>query len=241
MTHNLTLIDTTDKEDIYHALRGAGIHGGHFVNGIYSAAADLVVPTTLAAFQYVSDKLALGTDVFVIAVNSNISYDGILHAKHATPEERFIAEKKFSRADKVARPLALQHPDRPVVIMFYDEETPTQLYNSLAILGFRMRSLHKWGYGTNPDAPRIEGAHNFDKVLAFPLLNDIKPVAYDITKPSDGSVPVEVIRLQDTIGPHGAPYITTAGLHFPLLDASMQKYQAKQGGGSPEPAPVPAL
>ncbi|MEM7618704.1 MAG: hypothetical protein AAF244_04905 [Pseudomonadota bacterium] len=117
-------------------------------------------------------------------------------------------EDQETRAFKVAKPLDREFPDRQVIIMFYDEETPTALYDALAENDTEaMVSLHKWGYGTDSDAPKIEGAHNFANVLAYPLPNDTKPVCYDITVGEDKSDFVKVVKLTEQKAPSGELYI----------------------------------
>lgn len=174
----------------------------HFTNGTYQYDPALIVPTMLAGFQYIKDTELKTGDIFVLAVNSDLSM------KNAG----FIdAQDQMTRAKKVAEPLALQNPDVKIVVVFYDEETPTNLYNGLAYNGISMATLHKWGYGTNPNAPKIEGAHNFRRVFGFPLPNNTKPVFYDLTAREDQSSLVKVVDLTKSIGNHFKSYITKAG------------------------------
>jgi len=225
---NLTIIETTDSKKISHALKDSS--GLHFTNGVYSYKASLIVPTTLAGFQYISEKAASKNDTFVIAVNSDISINGIydrkkeaLDARDAKPDEyetlkkeREAVEPQQVRAEKVAVPLAQLDPKRKIVVVFYDTETPTPLYNEMSEDGLNMKTLHKWGYGTDQNAPRIEGADNFDIVLGFPLLNDVRPVCHNITEGSQTGK-VEVRKLHVEIGSHGQPYISSAGkVLFPV-------------------------
>lgn len=73
---------------------------------------------------------------------------------------------------------------------------PTPLYDAISKSGVvKMKSLHKWGYRTDPDAPKIEGAHNFATVYGFPLPNDTKPLCHDLTAYEDQSSFVEVVKL----------------------------------------------
>lgn len=234
-------INLTDKDGIVECLKKIGVDRAHFTNGTYTMPVDKMMPTTLAGFQCVSDNFSKPTDAFVIAINSDISMSRIMDAKNASVEERAAVESQLMRAHKVAGPLQAQHPDREIVVMFYDEDTPTALYDHLAENGFDMVTLHKHGYGTEPNAPRIEGAHNFSKVLAFPLPHDEKPVCYELTQRGNQTGTVTVVKLTEEVGPHGAPYISKSGeVLFPLNHDSLKKYGPKAPGGSPaggSPAP----
>lgn len=222
---NLCILETCNKASILIGLQDHGVTAGHFTNGTYIMPIGKIIPTTLCAFEYVKDYLARPGDALVIAINSDHSMRGIMDAKNASPEDRASVEDQVARARKVSIPLALQHPDRQIVILFYDEETPTPLYDFLAENGFNMQSLHKWGFGTEKGGKRIEGAHNFATVLALPLPNDTKPVCYELTQEEDQTDINIIVKLTETIGSHGAPYITAAGeLLFPLNDAALQIY-----------------
>ena len=233
---NLTIIETTNSQEISDALKGSGLH---FTNGVYSYEASLIVPTTMAGFQYISEKASSKDDVFVIAVNSDISINGIydrkkeaLDARDAESDEyetlkkeKEAVESQQVRAEKVAIPLAQLDPERKIIVVFYDTETPTSLYDKLAKDGLNLKTLHKWGYGTNPDEPRIEGAYNFAAVLGFPLLNDVRPVCHDITKGSQTGK-VEVRKLHIEIGLHRQPYMSPAGkILFPVPTALKSYHQ----------------
>ncbi|MDE2029252.1 MAG: hypothetical protein KGI97_01680, partial [Alphaproteobacteria bacterium] len=112
-----------------------------------------------------------------------------------------------------------------VVAIFYDEETPNALYDRLKANGFNLKTLFKWGYGTNPDAGVIEGAENFDKVFAYPLPNDTKPVCTDITRKTGQEGKVFVVDLREKIGRHGKPYISADNkCLFPMADESVFEY-----------------
>ncbi|MCK4945935.1 MAG: hypothetical protein KAS59_06705 [Alphaproteobacteria bacterium] len=232
---NLTIIETTNSQEISDALKGSGLH---FTNGVYSYEARLIVPTTLAGFRYISEKASSKDDVFVIAVNSDISINGIydrkkeaLDARDAESDEyetlkkeKEAVESQQVRAEKVAIPLAQLDPERKIIVVFYDTETPTPLYNEMYKDGLNMKSLHKWGYGTNPDQPRIEGADNFTAVLGFPLLNDVRPVCHEITKGSQTGA-VIVKKLHEEVGSHKQPYISETGkVLFPVNHPELAKY-----------------
>ncbi len=209
----------------------------HFTNGVFSAPPEVIVPTVLSGFKFVSDYAASPGDAFVIAVNSDISMNGIMDKKGASAEERAALESQNERALKVAVPVALLNPGHPVVVIFYDEETPTALYDSLTEDGLPLMTLHKWGYGTKPDAPRIEGSHNFGQVLAFPLPNDRKPVCHDITIAEDQSGIVQIFKLTEVEGSHGRPYLSEGGkVLFPVPE-SLATYAETAGAPQNKPAP----
>jgi hypothetical protein len=167
------------------------------------------------------------------------------HAASAATSEKILPlmleyaalENSADRAAKLAGPLAEQFPDRKVVVMFYDEETPKELYEGLALKGFGMTALFKWGYGTNPDAPRIEGAHNFQNVLAFPFMNDAKALCHDITVAENQSDVVKVFKLHEAEGDRPA-YMTKDGqLLFDLVE-SLRQYAVPVGGVAGDAAPM---
>ncbi|MAZ76148.1 MAG: hypothetical protein CMH31_02480 [Micavibrio sp.] len=192
----MLLINSTNHGDIIAALHEAEVTAFHATNGTYVYAAEMIVPTTLAGFQFLAEERSQDSDAFVIAVNSDLSMTGIMDAKKASQEERDALEDQEKRAMKVAIALQKNHPDRQVIVMFYDEDTPTALYDAIAESGtITMESLHKWGYGTDPNAPKIEGAHNFRAVYGFPLSNDTKPLCHDLTAHEDQSSFVEVVKL----------------------------------------------
>lgn len=141
------------------------------------------------------------------------------------------------RAAKLFNPLAEQFPDRKIVIMYYDEETPTELYDMLAMKGFGMNTLFKWGFGTKPDAPRIEGAGNFTNVLAFPFMNDAKAICHDITVAENQSDFVKVFKLHEEEGTRPAYITTDSKLPFDLAE-SLQKYAEATAPAQPFVPPV---
>ncbi len=231
---NLLIVADKDRNAIVATLHQASVTGGVFTNGLYAAPAAVIVPTTLAGFQYATDQFAQDDRALFVLVNSDSSFAGILDKKNAGPEERAQVEPEGVRAAKVAVPLAEQHPGRQVVVLFYEEETPTALYGHLAASGFDMEGLFKWGYGTTPGAPKIEGAHNFKRVLAFPFVNDSKAICHDITVCEDQSAFVKVVKLQDE------GYMTADGKLKFALAASLQGYAAAATGGGAAPAgPAP--
>ena len=238
MPGNLTklyMTEVTESDDIFAAFEEEGSENIHVTNGVYSYNADLIVPTTLAGFKYISDldKVASKKDTFVIAVNSDISMREIykrkkknLDAQGATFEQHAALQKELVslesqevRAEKVAVPLAQLYPEREIVVIFFDTETPAPLYARLAGEGLNLKSLHKWGYGTDPDpdAPGIEGADNFTAVFGLLLPNNVRPVCHDITTANSRTNAVNVKDLKVEISAHGQPYISTEGkVLFPV-------------------------
>ena len=126
-------------------------------------------------------------------------------------------------------PLAFQHPKRQIIVIFYDEETPRELYEFLKRGGVRLHTLFKYGYGTDPSAPKIEGAPYFDSILAFPMINDLRPVCHAMTPVEDQSRYVQVVSLVDKLeGNPKSPYLSKDGqvlfsVHETLLDYSATK------------------
>lgn len=177
---NVTVIHSTDFADIIAVLPAGG---AHFTNGTYAPPAALIVPTTLAGFEHVNSVEALP---MVVAINSDVSMRNMGKGEF---------ESQLLRAEKIKRPLAEKFPNQEIYIIFYDEPTPVELYKALAATG-RTATLHKWGYGTTPEAPRIEGAEFFKTVYAFPLPNDTKPVCWFDTAPQDGK-PASNIQVVD--------------------------------------------
>lgn len=201
----------------------------HATNGTFMYEADLIVPTMLAGFQFIAENrnLSKSHHVFLIGVNSDISMEGIMDAKQASRAERDSLEDQQVRALKVAAPLALQHPKRDIIVTYYDEPTPTELYRTLRQdLNCDTYTLHKWGYGTKPDAPKIEGSEYFDFTLGFPMPNDRNPVCYGIT-PVENQPQVNVFKLTEKSGTR-MPYLSQDGkILFPVNDPSLDRYTQK--------------
>tara|TARA_B100000749_G_scaffold257511_1_gene226874 strand:- start:1008 stop:1655 length:648 start_codon:yes stop_codon:yes gene_type:complete len=201
-------IDSTNFIDIRHQLKSLNVKAAHFTNGIYALDAQLVVPTMLAGFKYVNekqDKLPL-----IIAINSDVSIKEL---------KKGNLEKQEIRAQKVAVPLAKVFPDNQVIIIYYDQATPTALYESLK-KGQHTRSLHKWEYGKDFSAPKIEGAEHFDQVFSFPFLNTDKPMCYSDTGQAHEEQNIQIIDLKDKL-------ISTEGLLFDLPD-ELQQFSANK-------------
>lgn len=235
---NIVVVRMTDEQAIAQELKELGHTDIHCTNGTYSYAAERIVPTMLAGLQYINDKIAAHGDVFLIAVNSDVSMNAIMDQKQATQAERDALEDQYQRAMKVAMPLAEQFPDRVIAVVFYDKATPNDLYDTLAAEALNLETLHKWGYGTDPKAPKIEGAENFNRVLAYPLPNDVKPVCFGITAHADQADIIQVVKLSEVEGPHGKPYISAKGkVLFPV--PVLLKEHAEDTAATAAPAPVP--
>lgn len=206
MPDNLIIIKPTSRSEILAKLNDLGVKGAHFTNGTFALAAEMIVPTTLAGFKYSSQfqpYLPL-----VVAVNSDESMLRI---------GKVDFESQLERAMKVAEPLAEVFPDNKVIVLFYDEETPNKLYASLQRHG-HTRTHHKWGYGTEPSAPKIEGAELFDRVYAYPMPNDKKPVCWEETPLADEPQDIQVVDLRGQL-------IAPDGVLFELPE-NLKKYQS---------------
>lgn len=236
---SLLVIDHTKPEDIIAELNRLQTSAIHATNGTYVAGPDIVVPTTLAGFQFIFDNAvsksgANAGDSILIAINSDKSMEALRAQKEAIGEtlDDWLPQKQ--RAANVAIPIATHFAENgtDVTVAFYDEETPTALYEALAQNGaFEMKSLFKWGYGTNPDAPRIEGAQFFNNTYGFPLPFDQKPLCHDITAVEDQSDVVRVHRLTKEIGSHGAPFITEGNkVLFPVAP-KLRQFSTHQTSG----------
>lgn len=197
-------------------LKDNGVHAIHATNGTYAHAKDTLFPTTLAGFQYVSERVGGHDDAFFVAINSNVSLRGLAQQKGASEAELAALEDEQTRADKIIAALQAQHPTRKIVIAFFDQATPKELYAGLKSSGINLLSLHKWGYGTG-DTPRIEGAEFFERTLAFPLPQQAKAYAHDITPKGRQRGTVQVRDLRKEHGSHGSPYLSEDGaILFPL-------------------------
>lgn len=172
---NLHIITTTDRVTIISQLKSLTTGGCHFTNGTNAYEAEKIIPTTIAGFKRVTEIHA--NLPLVLAINSDLSM------KALGKEE---VEPQLDRANKVAESLALAFPHNQVVILFFDETTPNKLFQALN-RHHLTRTLHKWGYGTDPEAPKIEGAELFEHTFGFPLPQDDRPKAFchDLTDKPD--------------------------------------------------------
>lgn len=165
--------------------------GAHFTNGIYGIDIKKLLPTTVAFFTHLLDSTRDGRNI-VIAMNSDKSLETLkLSGQYAAESER---------AQTLGLQLAHCFPNNNVIIVFFDEETPHQLYSGLKKEGVLEKStLHKWGYGTKPDEPAIIGAELFEgRVYASPFPFDEKPLCYDQTERKQNEN-IEVIDLRPTV------------------------------------------
>lgn len=179
------LIESTKHEEILAKLKLLNIASAHFTNGTYALDAKITVSTTLAGFKQVltdnNPNLPL-----ILAINSDESM-------------RLIGKTDFkdqkTRAHIVAKPLAEAFPENKVIVMFYDEKNPNKLYELFAENNIT-HSLYKWGYGTEPNAPKIEGAEFFDVVYGYPLVDDTKPVCWQETPIVEQKNIIKVVDLR---------------------------------------------
>ena len=260
---NLHVISDLNKDQIAQTIASLGILRVLRTNGTYVDRAQLVVPTLLSGFQFLTDYHSEPDTALMIAANSDLSMEGVyfdkIEAVQYEAEQQELAataelsgaelddklstinkeaaakveqlysdlenlEDQETRLRKVLEPLAIMHPDRKVVGVYYNEPTPTELYNSLS--GY-MESLHKWGYGTDKNAPKIEGVQPGEKVFAFPFPADGRPLCHEITAHEDQSGFVQVFNLTKQVGKHGQPYLVPtenfeSRVLFPVPDALKQ-------------------
>ena len=215
---NLKIINDTDKDAIFQGIAETGASVLNATNGTYTAPANLVVPTTLGGFQFVSDKIAGPQDALVMAINSDKSMQDIAAQKALKGEDIGVIEDQMTRAEKVLAPLAKQFPDRQIIGIFYDEGTPVELYEFLKdSTPLELNSLYKFGYGTDPKAGDIEGDHCFKATLAFPMPNDQKAICDNLTKRTPNRAPYTLKKLTEELAANGAPYMTKENkVLFPL-------------------------
>tara|TARA_R110002124_G_scaffold287365_1_gene474184 strand:+ start:125041 stop:125784 length:744 start_codon:yes stop_codon:yes gene_type:complete len=215
---NLKIINDTDKDTIFQGIAETGASVLNATNGTYTAPDFLVVPTTLGGFQFVTDKVAGAQDALIMAINSDKSMQDIAAEKAKKGEDIGVVEDQVTRAEKVLVPLAKQFPERQIIGVFYDESTPTELYEFLKdSTPLELNSLFKFGYGTDPKAGDIEGADCFKVTLAFPMPNDQKPLCHDLTKVSPNRAHYAIHKLTEELADNGAPYMSKENkVLFPL-------------------------
>lgn len=184
---NLTIIQSSNHDDITAELSKLAPHGANFTNGTYVYSRELVVPTTLAGFKFITNHVP--TLPLVVVVNSDMSMQAI---------GKVGFECQSTRAYKVAPPLAEHFPNRQIIVVYFDEQTPTKLYQKL-----QQRQLtithHKWGYGTSPTEPKIEGAECFEAVCGFPMPDDSKLICYKNTPVASAPQNIIVVDLRDKL------------------------------------------
>lgn len=200
------LIESTKHEEILAKLKAMNVESAHFTNGTYALGPDITVATTLAGFKHVLTDNNISLPL-IIAINSDESM-------RSMGKTDFKDQK--TRANIVAKPLAATFPNNKVIIMFYDEKTPYTLYELLAENKIT-HSLHKWGYGTEPNAPKIEGAEFFSVVYGYPLVDDTKTVCWEDTPVVDQNG----IKVSDLRG----ELITSERKCLFVLPAILKNYQ----------------
>lgn len=187
------IINPTDVATIASAIG----RPAHFANGTYAMPQSVYALTTMAGFQYVISQDHGSNAPLVVAINSDVSMELLNSLKQEKGEAAQPYATQVERAKQVVEILEAQFRRRDKLICFYNEETPKELYDHLGALGL-MRSLHKHGYGTTPDAPIIVGTNCADKTYGFVLPNDIKPVAHGITA-SGSNADVTPVDMRDTL------------------------------------------
>lgn len=181
-------IESTDHQAILAKLKLLAPEGAHFTNGTYALPQRITVATTLAGFKYVLDNNNSALPL-VIAINSDKSMQDM---------KKTGFEEQNARAKDVAIPLAETFPHNRIIVIFYDEPTPNALYEVLSEKNMTC-SLSKWGYGTDSNAPRIEGAEYFQIVYGFPFVDDLKAVCWQDTERGNQQGRIEVADLRGTL------------------------------------------
>lgn len=192
------------------------------------------------------DKLQDTIRVYMEEGETPREYLARMQEQHAKMVEDFVEvtanmEDEDERAMKVAGPLAEQFPDRKIIVVFYDEETPNALYEDLAATGKadQKDTLHKWGYGASENAPVIEGAECFSETFAFPLPSStekITPYSWITTRGTDGQKgKISAVDLRDT--EEGLGLINRLNqILFPGKGKN-KKYMAPEQPGGPDRKP----
>lgn len=230
------IIEDTNRRLILRQLQALGIESAHVTNGTYMLPRDKLAPSFLAAYKRVIDLKGDMAGPLLIAANSDKS---MLDTYASKPNREELVANLVPQEIRLSTVVSLASelfPDRTVVGVFYDEDTPKKLYGVLKAAHPSFATLHKTGYGTSPDDKPIVGAKQADWVFACPLFYDAKPVMHADTRNFELShrVPDVIEDLTTVIGPHGQPYITKqGGLLFPL-PASLMQYAAPSNGG-PKP------
>lgn len=185
-------------DSVAYIIKRLGIRTIHATNGAYAQPLPLIRITMPAGVDYVLDHHDDQNAAIVVAVNSDVSVARLSG----------VFEHQAIRSHKVTQSLQGNIGKTDVIIGFYDEDTPQAFYDRLKFNSrdaFTMASLHKWGYGTHEDAPRIIGSENFEKVYGFPLperLADIKPTYWSFT-PKGENKAVDVVNLNRTLRKRG--------------------------------------
>ena|SRR3990167_3800497 len=180
---NVVIVNSTNINDIIDQMPK---NGANFTNGTYAFPIEKIQETMLAGFEFVNSQNDLP---MVVAINSDMSMRTLEKNGFASQQER---------ARKIATPLTDKFQDRQLIIIFYDEPTPTNLYRALSQQGLT-KTLHKWGYGITPQEPKIEGAEYFDAVYAFPMPVGHKPICYHETDLQSEPQKIQVVDLRSKL------------------------------------------
>ena len=231
---NTHIIEDTNPEIILTRLNSIGIRRGHFNNGTYTLPKDVFAPAFLAAFRRVIDLQPEAGVPLIVAINSDKSMIDSFKGKNN--EDVLVQDlaPQIERAKNVTSLLSALFPDRQTVAIFYDEQTPFELYEALNKNGFDISSLHKVGFGTSPDDKPIIGAQFANWVYACPAPFAGKPVMYTDTRAANefDTRPNLVEDITEVIGPHGATYIQKGNggkILFPVPAVLSQYSLATQG------------
>lgn len=184
---NLIIVESSNHQDILESLKEhCPNKKAHFTNGTFRYPKEDVALTTITGFGYIQNQQELP---IIVAFNSDKSLKDLKVKSNESFKDRY---------EKIAEPLLKFFPQQKIIFVQYDENTPEELYKLLNKNGFTKNStLHKWGYGTNPNDKEIVGGNNFDNVYGFPTPKDKKPVCHDITEKSkNNNKNVKVVDLR---------------------------------------------
>ena len=223
-------------DDVVTALKKDNTQSLHVTNGAYVPAAKILVPTTVAGFQYLHDTHPDKSASMLVAINSNKSMRDALEARNAPGAEFDALEDQYARARKFIPLLTAQFPERRVIMAFYDEQDPVALYGTIDAAGIPIRTLHKWGYGTGDNPKPILGAEFAQSVYGYPFASateHMRPAFWDVT-PEGQKGSVKIVDLTKAAGPHGRAYLSDDNkLLFPV--ASQLKTFAADTAAAPGP------
>lgn len=153
---NTIILISTDLEDI---LKIIPKEGANFTHDTYAYLnAEEILSTTLSGFDYVNSKNTLS---MVVAIHSDKSMAAL---------GKVLFEPQLERAEKIADTLSKTFSDRQLIIIFFDEKTPANLYRALQ-QHHLTKTLHKWSYTTNLQTINIEGVQYFNNAYVFPMTN----------------------------------------------------------------------
>lgn len=179
----------TDVIEIFTSENLVGGLSGN--NGSYSMEKNFTIDTTRAAFNFLADNYEESTGAFFVAINSNESMEA-----HMSGRVRVDQYECAGYAIQGARE-AYEKTGIPIIIMFYDEATPAELYEELEKAGIGLNVLYKYGYGEKKD---IVGANLFRNVLSFKNIGDKTPTFYDQTSDIQSTDGITYVDLQAPCG-----------------------------------------